>query len=222
MRRRLIILGTGGLAREVAMVMEQINAREHRWQFLGFVGDSSEQVGMDLGTGMVLGDDAWLLSQTMELDLVVGIGYPKVRARVLLPYLSRSSQFAFPNLIHPHTSIDCRRVELGRGNVITSGCAFTCHIEVTDFNLFNLNVTVGHDARIGSFNVINPGSNISGRVHLGDRVLAGTGCQILENIVIGSDVIIGAGAVVLGNIADGETVVGVPAKPIQKKAENRL
>ncbi len=215
MRRRLIIIGTSGLSREMAMVAECVNTQSHRWELYGFVGDSLSEVGKDLGVGRILGDDDWLLSQNFEADLIIGVGYPKIRYKIIEKYLKQGNQFQYPNLIHPSATLDYRRIELGQGNVITAGCRFTCDIEVQNFNLFNLNTTVGHDVHIGSFNVINPGVNISGGVHIHDRVLAGTGCQILENITIGSDAVIGAGGVVRANVLDTQTVVGVPAKPIR-------
>lgn len=218
MRRNLIVLGTSGLARELAMVAEQVDAREHRWNFLGFVGASMEEQGRDLGLGKVLGDDAWLLGRELDADLVVGVGYPKVRAAILARYLAEGDRFAFPNLVHPSATLDFRRVELGRGNVVTAGVAMTCDIEIGDFNLFNLNVTVGHDAVVGAYAVFNPSVNISGFVRVGDRVLVGTGAQVLENLTIGADATVGAGAVVRADVAPGQTVVGVPAKPVARKA----
>jgi sugar O-acyltransferase (sialic acid O-acetyltransferase NeuD family) len=198
----------------MAMVVEHINARAHCWEILGFVGDGGLAPATHLGVAPVLGDDQWLLGSDLQADLVIGIGYPKVRARVLQPYLNQSGRFNFPNLVHPTATCDFRRVELGRGNVITAGCALTCDIEINDFNLFNLNVTVGHDDRIGSYNVFNPSVNLSGGVQVGDRVLGGTGCQVLENLYIGDDATIGAGAVVTRNVLAGQTVVGIPAKPL--------
>jgi sugar O-acyltransferase (sialic acid O-acetyltransferase NeuD family) len=216
MRKDLIILGTSGLAREMAMLMEVVNARTCAWRFLGFVGHDAAETGKDLGLGKVLGDDAWLLAQGLEVDLVCGIGFPKVKEKALRPYLALGGPFGFPNLVHPTANLDFRRVELGKGNTITAGCSFTCDIEVGDFNLFNLNMTVGHDARIGSFNVFNPSVNVSGGVRVGNRVLAGTGCQILENLPVGDDAILGAGSVIRAEVAAGLTMVGVPAKPLQR------
>lgn len=218
MRRDILILGASGLAREMAMVLEHVNAREHRWRFLGFVGASAEETGRDLGSGRVLGDDDWLLASDLCADLVVGVGAPKVRARMLSRYLEQGDRFGYPNLIHPSATLDFRRVELGRGNVVTAGVVMTCDIEIADFNLFNLNVTVGHDDVIGSCNVFNPGVNLSGYVRVGDRVLAGTGCQVLENLTIGSEATLGAGAVVRADVEPGQTVVGVPARPIARRA----
>jgi sugar O-acyltransferase (sialic acid O-acetyltransferase NeuD family) len=213
----LVILGSSGLAREMAMVAEHIDAREHRWNFLGFIGGSAEERGRDLGLGVVIGDDAWFLEQDVQADVVIGIGYPKVRAKVLERYLAQGDRFQYPNLIHPAATLDFRRVELGRGNVVTAGVAMTCDIEIHDFNLFNLNVTVGHDAAIGSYDLFNPSVNVSGFVKVGDRVLVGTGAQILEQLSIGADATVGAGAVVRADVEPGQTVVGVPAKPIGQR-----
>lgn len=217
MVRDILILGASGLAREMAVLIETLNARQRRWRLLGFVGGSPEETGRDLGSGRVLGDDDWLLASDLEADLVAGVGYPGVRARVLARYLAQGDRFGYPNLIHPAATFDSPHVRIGRGNVITAGVVISCDITIADFNLFNWNATIGHDDVIGSYNVINPGSNISGGVRMGDRVLAGTGCQVLENLTIGSDATIGAGAVVRNDVAPGQTVVGVPARPVTRR-----
>ena len=213
MSKPLIILGTSGLAREMAQVVRKVNEQTHAWDFRGFVGVDTGETGKDLGFGRVLGDDAWLLAQDEPFDLVVGIGYPKIRARALQPYLTAGERFSFPNLIHPQATLDLDQVAMGQGNVLTVGTVFTCNVGIGDFNLFNWNVTVGHDTRVGSYNVINPGSNISGFVELGDRILVGTGCQVLETRKVGSDATLGAGSLVREDVEAGVTVVGVPAKP---------
>lgn len=214
----LLILGTGGLAREIAMVAKaMLSQNPTMWDDVGFVCQSEEEVGKDLGVGTILGTDDWAMKNKFKADLVVGIGQPKIKAMVVDSYLAIESRFSWPNIIHPAASIDKNLVSIGRGNVITAGCIFTCDISVGNFNLFNLNTTIGHDAKIGDFNVINPSCNISGNVEIGDRVLCGTGCQILETINIGSDATVGAGAVVTKNVPNGITVVGVPAKRFLNK-----
>ncbi len=202
MRRRLIIIGTGGLAREMAMIVEHVNARAHRWDLMGFIGNSTALVGKDLGLGSIIGDDDWLLSQSVEADLIIAIGRPAVRAAVLARYLDQGARFEYPNLIHPSATLDFRRVEFGRGNVIAPGCRFTCDIEVQDFNLFNMNATVSYDAHIGSYNVIHSGVNIAAGVHIGDRNLLGSGCQVLEYISMGNGLAIEPGAVVRHDVLD--------------------
>ncbi len=216
--RPVFVLGTGGLAREMAQLVQHAQASaETRWRFAGFVAEDTAEIGRDLGLGRIVGDDAWLLDQNDNLELVVGIGRPGARASIVQRLRAAPQQFRFPNVIHPSVVIDLDVVALGVGNCITAGCIFTTDIRVGDFNLFNLNVTVGHDAQIGSCNVINPGANVSGGVSLGDRILVGTGSQILENRNVGSGATIGAGAVVTNDVPGDTTVVGVPARRIETR-----
>ena len=214
-RRPLYVIGTAGLAREMAQLAMQVHRAEEIWDFRGFIGERDDLVGSDLGIGPVAGTDASLLEGVEHADIVIGIGRPDIRARVATAYRSKGETFAFPNLIHPTASMDRRFVDLGVGNAITAGCILTMDIQIGDFNLFNWQTTVGHDARVGAANVLNPNVNVSGGVSIEDRVLIGTGVQILENRHIGSDAIVGAGAVVNRDVDDATTVVGVPARPLR-------
>jgi sugar O-acyltransferase (sialic acid O-acetyltransferase NeuD family) len=201
----------------MAQLALQVDGATDVWDFQGFIAVGMEEVGRDLGLGPVVGDDAWLLGGDLEADLVVGIGYPMERARALGRYLEHGARFGYPNLIHPTALVERATVALGRGNTITAGCILTTDIRIGDFNLLNWQVTVGHDARIGSFNVVNPSVNISGGVTMGDRILVGVGAQILEQLTVGSNATIGAGAVVTRNVGPGTTVVGIPARPLDRQ-----
>jgi serine O-acetyltransferase len=54
---------------------------------------------------------------------------------------------------------------------------------------------------------------------LGRRVNVGAGAKILGPVHIGDGAVIGANAVVLGDVPAGATVVGIPARPLQRSEE---
>jgi sugar O-acyltransferase (sialic acid O-acetyltransferase NeuD family) len=206
-RRPLYIVGTSGLAREMAQLASQIGA----WNLIGFVSDGSQPIGMPIGAGRIVATDEMLLLEDPDADVVLGIGRPAARLAAGRR-LSAASRLRFPTFVHPSAICDPRDVALGIGNVITAGCVFTVDIVADDFNLFNWQTTVGHDARLGAGNVLNPAVNVSGGVVVGDAVLIGTGAQLLEGCTVADGASVGAGAVVTRDVAAGTTVVGVPAR----------
>ncbi len=212
--RDLLIIGTGGLAKEMGSLARAIDPESLRWGRIFYVTPDSRILGKKLPYGEVRYIDPDLRTLSGPVDVVLGVGSPAVKAGIM-KQIEGIEKLNFPNLIHPSVHIDWEYVQLGRGNAITKGVVFTCDIRVGDFNLFNLNSTLGHDSVIGCFNVVNPGVSISGGVRIGDCCLVGTGSSILENLEVTSSVTIGAGAVVTKSIFEAGIYVGVPAKQIK-------
>lgn len=210
--RRAVVLGTGGLSREMAQLLTQIDDVPN---FMGFVAER----GCSEGEGhypATIGDDDWLVAQagTAQSPLVVlGAGFPTARRRMW--DMAAGAGLEVLGLVHPTAVVDPDRVELGAGAVICAGVVITCEVSIGDGAIVNWNATIGHDARIGRFTVVNPGANISGNVDVGDGVLVGAGAVILQGLKIGDGATIGAGAVVTKDVVAGQTVVGVPARVVE-------
>lgn len=207
----LFIVGTAGLAKEMAQLARQIDPAGRRWSGFVYVAEDEVQLGQALSYGHVGLTDAQLLARTVPTEVVIGVGYPRVR-RAIANRLKANPALFFPNLVHPSVELDEQVVQLGKGNVLTKGVVLTCDIRIGDFNLVNWNTSIGHDVAIGSYNVINPGSSLSGRIVVGDACMFGTGCRVLETLTVVSDAVVGAGAVVTRSIQAPGTYVGIPAR----------
>ena len=206
----IAIIGAGGLAREVAFLIDDINRHNPQWNVLGFVEQDADRVGQEVGKYSVFCTEDDLARRAMAA--VIGIGNPATIASVM-QRLSSLPNLEFPNLIHPNVVGDMQRISLGQGNIICAGNVLTTDIALGSFNLLNISCTVGHDTVIGDGCVINPGVNISGGVTVENGVLIGTGATILQYRRIGENAVVGAGAMVARDVKPGVTVMGVPARP---------
>jgi len=78
-------------------------------------------------------------------------------------------------------------------------------------------VHVAHNVKIGKHCAIIALAMVGGGAQIGDGAwVAPTAC-LRNGIVIGKQALVGMGAVVTKNVECGETVIGVPAKPIEPK-----
>jgi sugar O-acyltransferase (sialic acid O-acetyltransferase NeuD family) len=202
------IVGAGGFAKEVFWLLRTIYGQ--KLNFKGYI-DKNGEISTE---NNIVDEDHFLLNNKPADDIILflGLGNPQKSKSIINKY----AEFSFPNAIHPNFQADHSRIEMGRGNIITAGVVFTTDINIIDFNILNLNTTVGHDVKIGSFNVINPGANISGSVVIGENNLIGTNATILQGVKIGNNSVLGAGSLANKDIEDNQIMVGVPAKPIKR------
>jgi sugar O-acyltransferase (sialic acid O-acetyltransferase NeuD family) len=214
--KRMVIVGAGGMAREIASALQWINRAKPQFDFLGYVVSDLSRLGERDSRDKVLGDFDWLRQNRSSVDaLALGVGNPAARLKLADDLKALMKAVEWPVLIHPTAIIDLDSADLGEGCFVGAGVVATVNIRLDPFALVNFGVTLGHEAHIGRGSVVNPGANISGGVVIGEGALVGTGAQILQYLHIGSHSIVGAGAVVTKNVASGTTVVGVPAHPRQ-------
>lgn len=212
--QRIVVLGAGGQARDVAWLIEEIDrAGSARLEVAGFVVSSLARLGPHDSRDRVLGDYAWLEDNRDRFEgLALGIGTPAARLRVAQEVSRVAPQAEWPTLVHPG-AVFCRRTaRLAPGATIACGVAGTVHASLERWALVNVSVTLGHECTIGEGSVVNHAASISGGVVLERGVLVGTGARVLQYLRVGEGSTIGAGAVVTRDVPPGATVVGVPAR----------
>lgn len=207
----LYIIGAGGFGREVAWLVERINAVEPTWNLVGFIDDDESKWGTNEDDYPVLGGCEYL-KKLGNVYAVCAIGAAKIRKIVIEKM--KESTVKFATLIDPSALIS-KRVEIGEGTIICANSIITVDIKIGEHVIVNLDCTIGHDDIIDDFVTIYPSVNVSGNVYLGECCELGTGMQIIQGKKVVGNTIIGAGTVVVRDIETSGTYVGSPAKKIK-------
>jgi len=207
--RELVIIGAGGLGREIAWVAQEI-AEYENLEVLGFIDDNKSLWDSEINGLRVLGGRDWLRGRE-NVYAVLGIGDPRVK-REVVGHLGRYVRWA--TLIHPNAHVS-QFNHFGEGTVVFPGSAVTTNVKTGEHALIYLGCTVGHEVIIGNYVTLLPGCNVGGSTCIKDGVLVGSGSNIIQGMKVGAWSKVGAGAVVINDVPSESTVVGVPAEVVR-------
>lgn len=209
MRKRLIILGTGGSALDVLDVVDALNACGDCWEVAGFLDDGRPAGEAHMGLP-VLGPLS-MATQFPECVFINTIGSDrnhKIRAAILAT--ARQQRERFVTLAHPQASVS-PRAKLGVGVCVNYGVSIGGRAAIGDHVYIGPSAIIGHDSVIGDYSIVAPGAVVSGFVNVGESCYLGAGAAIRQSIQVGARSLIGMGAVVVRNVEANVTVVGNPA-----------
>lgn len=213
--QRIVIVGAGGLGREILATIQECNAVNRQWKVLGFLDADPRLAGTRVSGVPVLGDDQWCGDKNDDsLRFICAIGDPNTRRKVVKRLLAMDCKFT--SIVHPKVHIP-DSVQIGIGSVIMAGTQFTTDIEIGSHVVIYVNCSITHDVCVGDYCLIPSGCNLSGEAVLEEGVSLGVGTNILPQTRVGAWAIIGAGSVVTRDIPANVTAVGVPCRVIARR-----
>jgi sugar O-acyltransferase (sialic acid O-acetyltransferase NeuD family) len=200
--RQVVIVGASGHAKSVAGIAVALGC-----QVIGYADRDGAISGFRGRPVRPITD--W----PHDLPIVLGIGNPAVRARVMCDLEAEGRQFA--TLVHPRAFVD-PTAELGPGTVVMPGAIVGVDARVGRGAVINTSASADHDCQIGDFAHLAPGAHLSGDVSVGEGAWIGVGASVVQQVSIGNWTMVGAGAAVISALPDEVTAVGVPAKVIRQ------
>ena len=205
----LVIVGTGGVGKETALIVEDINEISQEWNLLGFIDDNKELIGKEINGYKVLGDREFLNNFDKEVYVVIAIADYCIKEELVKYLTNKNIQYA--TLIHPSVKIN-RTISIGKGCIIYQNVIMTVNINIGNHVIISPKCGIGHDSLIEDYVTVLWNVNISGSERIRQGVTLGSGCTIIQGLEIGRGSFVGAGAVVIRDIDESKTAVGVPTR----------
>lgn len=215
----IIIIGAGGVGREVALIIEQINAKAQKWNILGVVDDNEAIWGKVINGYTVLGGLDYLdkyrncgdITYINKPNIVVAIANYRAKKNIVDKL---NDYFDFATIIHPEVFIN-ESISIGAGTIIYPGVVMTTNITIGNHVIVSPKCGIGHDSIIKDYASLLWNVNISGNDDIEEGVLIGSGATVIQGKKVGQAAIIGAGAVVVKDVLSNTTNVGVPSNIIK-------
>jgi sugar O-acyltransferase (sialic acid O-acetyltransferase NeuD family) len=206
----LVIIGAGGLAREVYDLALICYGHDSNFRIKGFLSDGSSNIEY-LGYPNVLNTVGDYEIQDEDV-FFCAIGNVKDRKKTSEIITGKGGVFI--NLVHP-TAIISSSASIGKGVAIKAFSSLASNVSLGDFVYLQSSVIIGHDVKIESYCHINSFAFCAGNVHLEELCTVNAGAKIIQNVRVGAGATIGVGSVVLKKVKPHTTVFGVPAKEIK-------
>lgn len=212
----LIILGAGGLAREVLQLVDDICLSAFRPDLipLGFIDEDTNNHDNLIHNLPVLGGFDYLLGAPATTKLAMGVGFPRIRKKFVQNLEEMGLKFEFPVLVHPAACVG-KNVLFLDGVQVMMHNSVTVDITVGKYCLINQGCSIGHDTVIEDFACLSPHCVISGHTHIGEGADLGSNVVTKPGTRIGAWSVVGLQSGVVKDIPEKVVAVGCPAKPIK-------
>jgi sugar O-acyltransferase (sialic acid O-acetyltransferase NeuD family) len=210
-KKKLLILGAGRLAMDVADLIEDIP----EFEITGFV---TNMPPFERNTTL-LGHPVFWVDDLEELDhsflVICAIGTTKRFA-----FIEQVEQMGFKpaTIIHPSARIS-KTAKVGVGTIVNAGVQVATQTEINRHVVLNRGALIGPFSVIHDYAYIAPGVNLAANVTVGRRTWVGLGVNVLEYVTIGNQCMIGAGSLVNKDIPDRVKAVGIPAMIVEREID---
>lgn len=209
MRKRLIIVGAGGLGRIVYDVLSSDASLLEEFELAGFLDTRADLKLPETLDRPVLGNPLDFRVGADDL-FIPAVGDPKLRKQLVAPLEDQGASF----FSYTNRASVAGRARIGHGTFLTPGAVVSTDCSIGAFGYIDTYTILGHDVDVGEHSMIGAMTFIAGGVRIGNGVAINPRATIAKGVKIGDGATIGIGSVVVKDVPPGVTVFGNPARTI--------
>jgi sugar O-acyltransferase (sialic acid O-acetyltransferase NeuD family) len=207
--KNTIIIGAGGLARELESWINSNNQTTKAYNIVGYLNDDLTLKHSGLAKPIVGKIDFATISN--QNSFLIAIADCNFKEKLAVEAIKNNIKF--DSYIH-NTALVGLRTTLGIGTIMLPYSLISCDAIIGNLVFINNGSQIGHDVIIGDNCSIMANVDIGGGAHIGKNVLIGSNAVILPGVKVPDNTIIGAGSVVIRSIKQSGSYFGNPAKKI--------
>lgn len=207
----LVIVGAGGMGREVYWVATRSHGYGEEFDVKGFIDDDLTCLDGYEGYPPLLGT---IDGYQIEEDDVFHCSIGDVKTKVAICERLKEKGAKFQTLIHktaeirPHTTF-------GDGCFVGEFAVVGTEAIIGENCLMQAYSITSHDCRYGDYVRIDTHAVVVGGVEIKDRATVHTGAVVSHKVVVGEDATVAACSFVIKKVKPGTTVCGIPAKRLE-------
>lgn len=210
----LLIVGAGGLAREVLSAIRAVNDVRPRWTVRGFCDDNPASHGRLVDGIPVLGGiDLVRADPDAAVVICTASTRDQTSRRRICDRLGLTPE-RYATVVHPAASV-AQGTELGAGSILLAFVAVTGPQVIGAHVVVMPHTTITHDDAVSDHVTFASGVRLSGGVAVGEAAYLGSGALVREGLTIGAGATVGMGAVVLDDVPPFEVWAGNPARRLR-------
>ncbi|HEX4692763.1 MAG TPA: NeuD/PglB/VioB family sugar acetyltransferase [Solirubrobacteraceae bacterium] len=207
----LLIIGSGGFARETLELVRAINRASASWRLLGVLDDDPRTHGRQVHGVDVIGSSAAVHDHPDAL-VAACVASPEdpLRRVALIERLALPPE-RYATLVHPAAVVP-ESATIGPGSVLHAGTVLTADVALGGHVAVMPAVVLTHDDVVEEGVTFGAGARVAGNVTIERGAYVGSGALVREGLRIGRGAVIGMGAVLTRDVPAGEVWAGVPAR----------
>ena len=124
--KNIIIIGAGGVGREVSLIIEKINKLKATWNLIGFIDDNINSWNRIINGYQIIGGMDLLETLPLDTYVVIAIANYNVKKKIVNKI---NNKFKFATIIDPKVYIH-DYMTIGEGTIIYVGAIITANIQV--------------------------------------------------------------------------------------------